>query len=100
MVSEILKRLSELVLSEMESKNLSSKDFSIMCGISEREVSSIKNRERSDVRLSIIAKICENTSITYADIFDISDKDVFERMAVRLVLTDGMNRYGIRKLIS
>lgn len=64
-----LKRLSELILMEMEKGNLSGICFADLCGISRNELNYIINGKKSDIRLSTIVKICENSNIRIEHIF-------------------------------
>ena len=95
-MDEYLSRLSDLILSEMELKCCTIREMAIMCDVSEREISAIKNRNKHDIKLSTIEKICENTNITYEDIFNIKDIEIFEKMIGGLYLTDGKNKYFLK----
>lgn len=98
MLEKYLNKLSSLVIDEMARRNCNSKELSILCNISEREMSAIKNRERNDVRLSVIVKICENTSISYSDIFEIEDKEIFEQGLKKCFLSNGKEKFYLRKV--
>lgn len=78
-----------MILSEMESKNYTTKEMAIVCDISEREMAALKNREKADLKLSTLVKICENTSINFEEIFEFNDKKVFYEIIKKFYLTDG-----------
>lgn len=98
MLEKYLNNLSTLIMKEMSKRNCTSKELSIICDISEREMSAIKNRERNDVRLSVIVKICENTSISYNDIFEIEDNEIFEQGLKKCFLSNGKEKFYLRKV--
>ena len=100
MLERYLNKLSALIMEEMSKRNCTSKELSIICDISEREMSAIKNRERNDVRLSVIVKICENTSISYNDIFEIEDNEIFEQALKKYFLSNGKDKFYLRKMYS
>lgn len=98
MLEKYLNKLSALIMEEMSKRNCTSKELSIICDISEREMSAIKNRERNDVRLSVIVKNCENTSISYNDIFEIEDNEIFEQGLKKCFLSNGKEKFYLRKV--
>lgn len=68
-MEECLKRLSELILLEMERRNLSGIHFADLCGISRNELNYIINRKKRDIKLSTIFQIVENSNIKIEHIF-------------------------------
>ena len=69
MEREILERLCDEILREIQSKNISYTLFADLCGISRKIMADIVNRNKEDVKLSTIVKICENSNIKLEDLF-------------------------------
>ncbi len=68
-MNEILERLCMEILNEIHKKNISYTLFADLCGISRKIMADIVNREKEDMKLSTIVKICENSDIKLEDIF-------------------------------
>lgn len=64
-----MERLCMEILNEIHRKNISYTLFADLCGISRKIMADIVNREKEDVKLSTIVKICENSDIKLEDIF-------------------------------
>lgn len=96
---EELNRLSELVLKELGERNCSGVFFADICDISRNELNAIVNKKKKDIKLSTIKKICENSSITYADIFDAHsemDNKQKDDFMTGFVITNGKKTYKIK----
>lgn len=79
MVEKYLRNLSELVLKKMEEGNYTIGRFADECGISQRELSRIKNGEAKSININTLSKICEHSGISYIDVFDLKeDLDDYE----------------------
>lgn len=70
MVEKYMKNLRELILRKMEEGNYTVARFADECGVSGREISKIKNGEAKNIRFDVLVKICENSGISYVDIFE------------------------------
>lgn len=92
----ILNRLADLVLAEMRKKKCSIRCFAELCGVRPEEMRLLVNREKKDVRISVICKICENSEIRFSDIFEIECAEEFS--IKNFVLTDGHQRYKLSKM--
>ena len=75
MKDEVLERLRETVNKELEKKNMGYTVFADLCGVSRRIMADIVNGKKTDIKLSTIVKICENSNICLSDIF--TEKDDF-----------------------
>ena len=64
-----MERLCMEILNEIHRKNISYTLFADLCGISRKIMADIVNREKEDVKLSTIVKICENSDIKLEDVF-------------------------------
>lgn len=69
MEREILEKLCDEILREIHRKNISYTLFADLCGISRKIMADIVNRNKEDVKLSTIVKICENSDIKLEDVF-------------------------------
>ena len=69
MKDEVLERLRETINRELEKKNVGYTVFADLCGVSRRIMADIVNGKKTDIKLSTIVKICENSSICLSDIF-------------------------------
>lgn len=74
MVEKYMKNLRELILRKMEEGNYTVARFADKCEVSEREISKIKNGEAKNIRFDVLVKICENSGISYVDIFELKEK--------------------------
>ena len=54
---------------ELYGRNISCTLFSELCGIAKNQIGEIVNRQKKDIKLSTIVKICENSDIQIEDIF-------------------------------
>lgn len=82
-----MKNLRELVLRKMEEGNYTIARFADKCEVSEREISKIKNGEAKNIRFDVLVKICENSGILYADIFEL-EENIMEKTIYDLLSED------------
>ena len=84
----------------MEDGNYTISRFADECGVSEREIARIKNGEARNIRFDVFVKICENSGISYIDIFELKEKidhkDIFDLFSSEnmFLITSG-NSYKI-----
>ena len=69
MKEHIIERLRIAILHELEDKNQGYTTFADLCGISRKIMGDIVNDRKTDLKLSTIVKICENSDIRMEDIF-------------------------------
>ncbi len=86
-MKDYLNRLADLILVEIEKRGCSCICFADLCGISRNEMGKIVNRKKTDIKLSTILKICENSDIDIKDIFQVKNENL-ENMEI-LVRIDG-----------
>ena len=92
-MDEILNRLSQLILTEMERNNQSCVQFSELCGVGRNIVGDIINGKKKDVKLSTIMSICENSNICLSDIFSDTGRDKITDN--NLFLLSGVTKYKV-----
>lgn len=92
----ILNRLADLILREIERRGCSATCFAELCGINRNELGQIVNRQKNDIRLSVIWRICENSEIQFSDVFEIECAEEFD--IENYVLTNGRAKYALRKI--
>ena len=68
-MDEFMDRLASLILNEMGKHNYSYAYFADMCDLSAHEISLIVNKKLSDIKLSTLIKICNNSDILIIDVF-------------------------------
>lgn len=95
-MESILNRFAELIISEMDRKGCSAKCFAELCGVNRDELGRIINRQKKDIRFSVMWKICENSEIRFSDIFEIECAEEFN--LENYILTNGKEKYVIKKL--
>lgn len=91
-----MNRLADLILVEIRRKGCSVACFAELCGISRNELGQIINRQKKDVRLSVIWNICENSEIGFPDVFYIEHAEEFN--IENYILTNGREKYCIKKI--
>lgn len=92
-MEKILNNLADSVLAEIGKMNCTYSYFADFCGISRNEISDIVSRRKNDLRLSTLHKICKNTEVSYVDIFEYSNSEIFKKMIKNYYFTDGNNTY-------
>ena len=93
-----LSRLSNELVKKMNQNNWSIIQLSMICNISYHGMYNIVNEKVSDINLSTFIKICENTHISYVDIFDIDDNELLEREMRKFNLTNGKMKFILQKV--
>lgn len=93
-----LSRLSNELVKKMNQNNWSIMQLSMICNISYHGMYNIVNEKVSDINFSTFIKICENTHISYADIFDIDDNELLEREMRKFNLTNGKMKFVLQKV--
>lgn len=93
-----LSRLSNELVKKMNQNNWSIMQLSMICNISYHGMYNIVNEKVSDINLSTFIKICENTHISYVDIFDIDDSELLEREMRKFNLTNGKLKFVLQKV--
>lgn len=93
-----LSRLSNELVKKMNQNNWSIIHLSMICNISYHGMYNIVNEKVSDINLSTFIKICENTHISYVDIFDIDDSELLEREMRKFNLTNGKLKFVLQKV--
>jgi len=93
-----LSRLSNELVKKMNQNNWSIIQLSMICNISYHGMYNIVNEKVSDINLSTFIKICENTHISYVDIFDIDDNELLEREMRKFNLTNGKLKFVLQKV--
>lgn len=68
-MEKFLNKLADLIILELDKRNISCVAFGELCGLSKNQIGEIANRQKRDVRLSTILKICENSDIRIENIF-------------------------------
>lgn len=91
-----LSRLSNELVKKMNQNNWSIIQLSMICNISYHGMYNIVNEKVSDINLSTFIKICENTHISYVDIFDIDDSELLEREMRKFNLTNGKLKFVLQ----
>ena len=92
-MNSILAKLSEKVNNEISSCGYTIQEFALRCDVSYGEMRRIANGCITDVKLSTVQKICENSHICFSDIIE-NNKDI-EYITKRLMLTYDGCRYSI-----
>lgn len=95
--SMYLSNLRDSILLKMEEGGFTLTEMSIKCDVSARRLSDIVRGEAKDISFSTFINICENSGISYAEIFEIDSFSIFENMLRRFILTDGKYKYKFRK---
>ena len=93
-----LSRLSSELIKKMDENRWSIAQLSAMCHISYHGMCNIVNGNVSDINFSTFVKICENTHISYADIFDIDDTELLEREMRKFNLTNRKMKFVLQKV--
>lgn len=96
-MEKILEKLADLIILETERLGCTYSLFADICNISRNELGNIIERKKKDIKLSTISKICQNSSITFYDIFDcLGEKDIKKEIE-SFYLTNGTDIYYICK---
>ena len=71
--------------------------FASMCNISYECLCGIVYKKTKSISSETIINICENSKIDIADIYEISDEEIFEKMLKKYHFTNGTNNYIFNK---
>lgn len=93
----LMENLRRKIGEELSKKSYTMSAFSEKCGISEECLHGILYRRTRSADCETIIKICENSEISYADLFDISENEIFKKMLKNFCFTDGENEYSLVK---
>lgn len=91
-MESIIARLCEQVNSEITNCGYTIQDFALRCDVSYGEMRRIANGCVTDIKLSTMYKIFENSHICFSDIVE---SDELEYINKRLMLIFNGNRYNI-----
>ena len=95
-MEELLKRLSTLMNKEMTDYDITIKDYALRCGISYTLMRRICNGQATDLMLSTVIKICDNSHFEFDEV---TSKDMdykFERIINRCILLyNNAERYSL-----
>ena len=81
----------------MRENDWSISHLSAVCNVSYHGIYNIINGNVSDINMSTFIKICENTHISYADIFDIDDTELLACAMKKFCITNGKMRFKLQK---
>lgn len=99
MTSEmVLKNLRDELWKVINSRDMNLTEFSVYCGISYENLHQILNSKKKDMQLSTLISICENANISYAEIFEITNSEIFEHEILKMILSDGKKNYRITRI--
>ena len=93
-----LSRLSNELIKKMNENHWRIARISSMRHIYYHGMCNIVNGNASDINFSTFIKICENTHISYADIFDIDDTELLEKEIKKFNLTNGKMTFVLQKV--
>lgn len=82
----------------MNENNWNITQLAIICDCSYHGMCNIVNGNVNDINFSTFIKICENTHISYADIFDIDDTELLEREMRKFNITNGKMKFILQKV--
>ena len=92
-----LSKFRKNLIKKMNENNWNITQLAIICDCSYHGMCNIVNGNVSDINFSTFVKICENTHISYADIFDIDDTELLECAMKKFCITDGKMRFKLQK---
>lgn len=97
-MEEVLGRLRRLVNLEINNHNYTIKGFAVRCEISYTEMREIVNGQTSDIKLSTICQICNNSNISFADVFVENESDLQRMINKVTILFENTDRYSVKLL--
>ncbi len=97
MSEKYMKNLRELILEKMEEGNYTISRFADECGVSEREISKIKNGEAKNIKCDTLIKICQNADISYENVLGGANQKVFylDEMSDNIIIVFNNRIYEI-----
>ena len=93
-----LSKFRKNLIKKMNENNWNITQLAIICDCSYHGMCNIVNGNVNDINFSTFIKICENTHISYADIFDIDDNELLEREMRKFNLTNGKMKFVLQKV--
>lgn len=93
-MEELLERLAQLMNKEMSDYDITIKDYALRCGISYTLMRRICNGKATDLMLSTVIKICDNSHFGINEIIDKKELDI-ERVFPQCSILYGNSRYSI-----
>lgn len=93
-----LSKFRKNLIKKMNENNWNITQLAIICDCSYHGMCNIVNGNVNDINFSTFIKICENTHISYADIFDIDDTELLEREMRKFNLTNGKMKFVLQKV--
>lgn len=97
-MKQYLRRLRQELIKKMNENHWTITQLSIICDISYHSMCNIVNGNMKDINFSTFVKICDNTQISYIDIFDISNQELFEKEICKYLLSDGHSKFRLKKV--
>lgn len=95
-MEEIVKRLTECVNKEMMDYDITIKDYALRCDVSYSVMRKISNGQATDLLLSTIDKICENSHFDLDEILEKTMDYKIERVLSRcMIIYNNADRYSI-----
>ena len=96
-MDKIMNKLADLILKEIAKRDCSCAYFADVCGISVSEIYYILSRKNSDMRLSTLIKICNNSGIFITDVLDCSILDAQKDIADNAIIVIHGVEYRLTK---
>lgn len=93
-----LSKFRKNLIKKMNENNWNITQLAIICDCSYHGMCNIVNGNVNDINFSTFIKICENTHISYADIFDIDDTELLEREMRKFNITNGKMKFILQKV--
>lgn len=93
-----LSKFRKNLIKKMNENNWNITQLAIICDCSYHGMCNIVNGNVHDINFSTFIKICENTHISYSDIFDINDNELLEIEMRKFNLTNGKMKFILQKV--
>ena len=93
-----LSKFRKNLIKKMNENNWNITQLAIICDCSYHGMCNIVNGNVNDINFSTFIKICENTHISYADIFDIDYTELLEREMRKFNITNGKMKFILQKV--
>lgn len=95
-MEELLERLAQLMNKEMSDYDITIKDYALRCGISYTLMRRICNGKATDLMLSTVIKICDNSHFEFDEVISRDMDYKIERLFNRCMLIyNNAERYSI-----
>lgn len=93
-----LSKFRKNLIKKMNENNWNITQLAIICDCSYHGMCNIVNGNVNDINFSTFIKICENTHISYADIFDIDDNELIKKEMHNFYITNGKMKFRLEKV--